>query len=183
MSEWAAWQENFRAGALVILPPAPVRRAVDQLREEYDPVSHAWYGTHITLTQPFVRTPHESDWTRLGQVAAGFHAFKIEYGPLRSFLPYPCIWYEIRPKERVLAIREVLHDTGLFNLGLPHTDDFIPHMTITEGRSGRKVDEGLLVGLSSRTADGSFLCTEVTYLVPDPGFRFRARRTLALRRD
>jgi len=183
MSEWAAWQEDFRPGTLVILPPARIRRTVDQLREECDPVSHAWYGTHITLTQPFVNPPQEDDWTRLAQVAAGFDAFQIDYGPLRSFLPYPCIWYEIQPKDRVIAIRTALHDTGLFNLALPHTDDSIPHMTITEGRPGRKVDENLLAELRNRTSEGSFLCAEVTYFLPDAGFHFSAQRTLALRRN
>jgi 2'-5' RNA ligase len=181
LNEWAAWQENFRHGTLVIVPPMPVRSMVDQLHAEYDPASHAWYGAHVTLTQPFVRRPREEDWARLAQVAAGFDAFRIEYGPLRSFLPYPCIWFEIRPKERVLELRKALHDVGLFNLGLPHTDDFIPHMTITEGRSGPRVDEGLLATLRDRCVEGSFLCAEVAYYVPDAGFHFAVRRTLALR--
>ena len=174
-------RKNFRYGTLVIMPPAQVRSMVDQLHAEYDPASHAWYGAHITLTQPFVRQPREDDWARLAQVTARFDALRIEYGPLRSFLPYPCIWFEIRPKDRVLTLRRTLHDVGLFNLGLPHTDDFIPHMTITEGRSGPRVDEGLLATLRDRCVGGSFLCAGVAYYVPDARFHFTVERTLALR--
>jgi 2'-5' RNA ligase len=183
MNEWANWRKDFRYGTLVIMPSAQVRSMVDQLHAEYDPASHAWYGAHITLTQPFVRQPRENDWARLAQAAAGFDAFRIEYGPLRSFLPYPCIWFEIQPREQVLLTRRAFHDTGLFNLALPHTDDFIPHMTITEGRSGPKVDGNLLAELRNRTSEGSFLCVEVAYYVPDAGFRFTVERTLALRRN
>jgi 2'-5' RNA ligase len=181
MSEWTDWQKSFRHGTFVIQPPAGVRGTVDRLRAECDPTSHSYFGTHITLTQPFVRQPRKDDWTRMVQVAAGFDAFRIEYGPLHSFLPYPCIWFEVRPRERVLEIREAFHAVGLFNLGLPHTDDFIPHMTITEGRSDRKVDESLLAELRDRSTEGSFLCTEVAYIIPDSRFHFAVRRTLALR--
>jgi len=182
MSEWTNWQESFRCGVLVIVPPERVRRTVDRLRAGYDPTSHSYFGTHITLTQPMVRIPREDDWARLVQVAAGFDAFRIEYGPPDSFLPYPCIWFRIRPNARVLEIRKALHGVGLFNLGLPHTDDFIPHMTITEGRSGRKVDEELLAELRDRSVEGSFVCREVAYITPNPRFRFAVRRTLKLRR-
>jgi len=182
MSEWANWQESFRHGVLVIVPPARVRRTVDRLRAEYDPTSHSYFGTHITLTQPLVRQPREDDWTRLVQIAAGFDAFRIEYGPLDSFLPYPCIWFRIRPEERVLAIRQAFHDVGLFNLGLPYTNDFVPHITITEGSSSRKVDEGLLAELRGRSVEGSFACTEIACITPDSQFRFAVRHTLKLRR-
>jgi 2'-5' RNA ligase len=182
MSEWANWQESFRHGVLVIVPPARVRRTVDGLRAEYDPTSHSYFGTHITLTQPLVRQPREDDWARLVQTAAGFDAFRIEYGPLGSFLPYPCIWFRISPKERVLAIRQAFHDGGLFDLGLPHTNDFVPHMTITEGSSSRKVDEGLLAELRGRSVGGFFTCREIAYIIPDSRFRFAVRRTLKLRR-
>jgi hypothetical protein len=64
----ANWQESLRYGTLVIVPPARVRRTVDGLRAEYDPASHSFFGTHITLTQPLVRQPREDDWARLGRL-------------------------------------------------------------------------------------------------------------------
>ena len=73
-----------------------------------------------------------------------------------------------------------MHETGAFDLTLPHTDDFIAHMTLTEGLSGDAVSDALLSRLESEVNHGSFMCSEVTYLQPDSEFRFSVKRALPL---
>ena len=123
----------------------------------------------------------DGGWNQIKRIVASFDAFQIDYGPVNSFLPHPAIWYEIHPKEKVLEMREALHQTGFFNLALPHTEGFIPHMTISEGQSGPAVDEGLLDHISARVEGGHFRCEDVAHIVPDETFRCEVVRRLALR--
>jgi 2'-5' RNA ligase len=176
VEDWEDWQKVYQYGTLVIWPPDQVRKAVNRQRETYDPDSAAICEAHITLTQPLLDSLTESGLEIIQEVAGGFQAFEIHYGPLRSFLPYPCIWYEIQPAEKVLTMREALHQTGLFNLSLEHTEGFIPHMTITEGLSGPAVNERLLVELQEQSLVGSFLCSEAVWILPDKTFSFKIQK-------
>jgi 2'-5' RNA ligase len=182
MEEWDEWQKVYTYGTIVLWPPEPVRDIVNRLRHEYDPVSQSFCGAHITLTQPFLRQPSSNEWDKLSEVVSGFESFEIRYGPINTFLPYPCIWYEIHPLELVLAIRQALHATGMFNLDLPHIDDFIPHMTITEGQSDLKVTEDLFRKLRDQISGGRFICSEIALIVPDHHFHFGIQRRLPLRK-
>jgi 2'-5' RNA ligase len=177
---WADWQKPYAQGTFVLWPPDGVREVVNALRQRYDPVSQAICETHITLTQPLLREPGADVWAELRRVAAGHAQFEITYGPLRSFLPYPCIWYEIQPAAQVLALRAALHRTGLFNLDRPYTEGFIPHMTITAGQSGPEVSEALLEALKGQVTGGTFPVSEIAYIVPDAGFHFAVRKRLPL---
>lgn len=174
MDEWKDWQKAYRFGTMVIWPPDEVRAVVNGLRQEYDPASQAICEAHITLTQPLLRALTCQEWAEIARIAASFDLFEITYGPLSSFLPYPCIWYEVHPREKVLEVREALHRTGFFDLDRPYTANFIPHMTITEGQtpSGPPVDEALLESLRGRIESGSFRCKDVATIAPDETFHF-----------
>lgn len=180
MEEWAEWQRNYIHGLFVIWPPDAVRQAVNRLREAYDPVSQATIEAHVTLTQPFLARPEPEAWARLEQLVAGFKPFEIRYGPVSTFFPNPVIFLEIQPREELLALRRALHETGLFNLSLPYTDDFVPHMTITEGRSGNVVDELMLGEVRSQAPQGTFLMGEIVCVAPDDRFHFEVVRRLSL---
>ena len=180
MEHWEEWQKEYQFGTIVIWPTDDVRKFVNKQRETYDPISQSFCETHITVTQPLIKTLFNDEWDHVQRVIKEFNAFEINYGPLSSFLPYPCIWYEIDPAEKVLDIRQALHKTGFFNLTLKHTEGFIPHMTITEGQSGPPVDESLLEKLQDESVSGSFQCQELALINPDEGFRFRVIRTLPL---
>jgi 2'-5' RNA ligase len=180
MDTWEDWQRPYQYGTLVIWPPSDVRENVNSQREKYDPVSQSYCEAHITVTQPLCRWLDEEEWDRVRIVLAGFESFEIAYGPLNSFLPYPCIWYEVKPRERVLEIRNALHQTGYFNLEMKHPKNFIPHMTITEGLSGPAVDESLLQLLQGESGTGSFKCEGLAYIVPDDSFRLQVRSILLL---
>jgi 2'-5' RNA ligase len=180
MEHWEDWQITFLHGTFVIWPPAEVREIVNAQREEYDPVSQSRIGAHITVTQPLEDELSGSQWDRISRILEGFEPFTIQYGPLKSFLPYPCIWYDIQPARAVLEIREALHQTGLFNLRDGYIEEFIPHMTITEGESGPEVTHSLLDRLQRESQSGSFRCEELVLFVPDSEFSFSLTRTIPL---
>ena len=180
MEHWEEWQKVYQHGTIVILPPDGVREIVNHQRDKYDPVSAAISEAHITITQPFLNPLSDTAWGNIQDILIRFPAFKIQYGPIKSFLPYPCIWYEIQPGDKVLDLRRALHQTGYFNLSLTHTDDFIPHMTITEGLSGPPVDKELLTKLQEQSSQGSFICHEAAYIKPDKSFWFGLEKRLPI---
>ncbi len=180
MKNWEEWQKPYQFGLIVIQPPDEIRELVNKQREEYDPLSQSYSEAHISVTQPLLKTLSEIEWDRTLRIVEGFGSFLIDYGPINSFLPYPCIWYEIKPAEKVLDLRQALHQTGFYNLSLPHTEGFIPHMTITEGLSGPTVDEKLFNRLQGESSQGTFLCQQLTHIVPDDKFYFQIGKTIPL---
>jgi 2'-5' RNA ligase len=183
MEEWEEWQRDFVHGTFVIWPPDPVRNVVNRLRERYDPISQRICEAHITLTQPFLRPASERDWQEMRKIVSGFEPFAISYGPLNTFLPYPCIYFEIHPAPKVLALRSALHAMVLFNLELPHTDDFIPHMSINDGRPDAERTLEIFETLKSSVPGGSFKCAEITYIKPDASFHFDVTHVLPLKQS
>jgi 2'-5' RNA ligase len=177
---WKNWQRRYRHGVFLILPPHEIRQWVNTQRELYDPTSAAICETHISVSQPLLKPISEQDRILLGDSVRSLKPFEIHIGQLKSFLPYPCIWYEIQPVELILKLRSVLHGTGLFNLVDGYIEDFIPHMTITEGRSGPEVNLDLLEQLQPQSPSGSFICSGLSLMVPDKAFHFHQKGYLPL---
>lgn len=175
------FRATYQYGTLLILPPPHEAAVVDELRERYDPASAAVAGAHITLTQPFVAEPGEDELASLGATIAGFEPFFIHWGPPATFLPYPCIYFDIRPADPIMRLRRALHELGLFNLALPFSgDDFIPHMSITDGSPDAKETERIFEELRDTAPSGVFPCSEVVYSRPDEQFRFSTARVFPL---
>jgi 2'-5' RNA ligase len=180
METWEDWQKPYAHGTIVIWPPDEVRQIVDAQRQAYDPASQAICGTHITVTQPLCRQLDKGEWGEILSLLKDFPSFEIVYGPLKSFLPYPCIWYEVQPVENILELRNALHGTGCFNLEMRHPKNFIPHMTITEGLSGPEVNDALLIKLQEESGVGTFKCDALAFIVPDLQFHFQVHSYLPL---
>ncbi len=180
MDHWEEWQKVYQHGIMVIWPPDEIRKIVNAQRKAYDPVSASFCGAHITLTQPLLNPLSDPEWGNIQDILIRFPAFEIQYGPIKSFLPYPCIWYEIQPADKILDLRRALHQTGYFNLSLKHTDDFIPHMTIPERLSVQPVDEELLTILQEQSSQGSFICRDAAYIVPGERFCLGVVKRLSL---
>jgi len=177
----AEFRRIWGHGTLVILPPADVAAVVDELRRRHDPSSAAIIGAHITLTQPFLSAPAADDLARVEEIVATTEPFTMRWGPLSTFLPYPCIHFEIHPAEPVHRLRGALHALGFFNTVLPYSgDDFIPHMTIAEGSADADETRRLYDDLRDAVPSGTFPCTAVTYCAPDADFRFQPRATFPL---
>ncbi len=181
VGDWESWQTPYRYGALALWPPESVREPVNRWRERLDPKSHSYCEAHVTLTQPFKARVTDETLERLASLLADETPFEVTWGPLRSFLPSPVLWLEVQPRRHILALRRALHQTGLFDLSLPHTDGFVPHMTVTEGLSGAPVDEALHRALGPEFAGGTFVCDRIVLLRPDASFRFRVAEEIALR--
>lgn len=177
----AGWQRPYLPGALVILPPAEIGRRVQRLRRKCDPESAWSVPPHITLTQPFRVEPDASALASVARIIGRARRFRIRYGPLGSFLPYPCVWYAIAPPRPLLSLRRKLHATGLFNTELPHTDDYVPHMSITDGAPAPDEAARLLQRLRGRVKCGDFDVVEVVYTRPDWRLRFRPVMAFRLR--
>jgi 2'-5' RNA ligase len=184
---WTDWQKTYEHGTFVIWPPDAVRAEINPLRATYSPIAQSYCETHITLTQPLLCPLDTVDWARLEIIVSSFQSLTIRYGPLRTWSGGRIIYFAIEPQETILALRQALHQTGLFNLDLPFTEGFVPHMTVQEGYAegtpGADVVEpgqGMVVyqELKDRYPGGAFLCLEITYVVPDSRFHFDVVRTL-----
>jgi 2'-5' RNA ligase len=180
MDRWPTWGKRYQHGLFIIQPPEKIRAIIDAQREAYDPLSQSYVGAHITVTQPLLAKLSDQEWELLLVALEKIQPFLIDYGPIKSFLPYPCIWYDVQPAERILEIREALHETGLFDLEQGYIEDFIPHMTVTEEQSGPKVTQELLERIQAESQAGSFLCEELIYSVPDQNFHFSPVNRISL---
>lgn len=129
---WKRWMHNFRFGTLAFLPTGDLRTTADQLRAQYDPVSARICAAHVTITQPLSQAPDASQVSMIENVVSGFARFAARIGPATTSPNQRLVWLDVNPKEQVLAIRNRLHETGLFRTDLPFTTGFIPHLTISE---------------------------------------------------
>jgi 2'-5' RNA ligase len=172
-----SWRDAYRHGTLLLLPPPTLGRAVDALRERHDPPSHRICRAHITLTQPLLAPLEPAGADAVRAVLADQAPFEVRYGPVERLGPRVVV-LRIEPRETLLGLRERLHALDLFDLTLPFTEGFVPHMTISE----RGVDAPLeaLEGLSGPLPTGSFPCTAVHQLIPDDDFVFELARTFPL---
>ena len=177
------WKLDFQYGTFLIWPEEEVRAMANKLREKYDPESQKICDAHITLTQPLLEEPNEEAWKLIESILSNFEPFVIHFGPIEQFGSSPVVKFDVEPKDKVLAIRESLHETGLFNLTLPFTEGFIPHITITEsGLESSEAASELATELNQKIAQGTFQCNEVTYVRPDESFNFKSIRSFPLNR-
>ena len=172
----------YRHGTLVIWPPNEVRGEVGALRQRYDPSSQAICDAHITLTLPFQSEPAARDLERIESVVASVTRLGLEYGPVASFLPYPCVYLAIEPQGPLRALQRALYGVGLFNRSFPHSDpdQFIFHMSITDGYPDEKQTAQIVEALSGSEPAGSFICESAAWIQPDEHFHFRTVRTFNL---
>ncbi|WP_413583157.1 2'-5' RNA ligase family protein [Bdellovibrio sp. HCB288] len=178
---WKIWMKDYRFGALAFVPTGDLRQTVDNLRNEYDPVSAKTSMAHVTLTQPFAKAPSKEDIESIERIAFVTDQFDIEVGPAVTSPNKRLLWLDISPKDPVLALRESLHETGLFRTDLPLTKGFIPHMTISE--AGREPDEVQLINstLNSKFRPWSVPFSSVAWIIPDEDFVFREYRQFVLK--
>src|SRR5688500_12823960 len=113
-SGWEEWQFGYRFGAFYIFPPTGVIESVDKLRQTYDPKSASYCQAHVSLSEPFQGPLSESQIQEIRRALSAFQPFDVQYGPLRSFPPYPGVYYSIEPEDYFRRLRAVLHQTSVF---------------------------------------------------------------------
>ena len=126
---------------------------------------------HISITVPFPRAVSSSNLNEIRSVVLGIKPFIIQYGPLVNYLPAPGVYLAIEPGDMLEGLRAALESTSAFRGAMPRKRPFSPHMTIAEFITDDRTLE-LMNTLKDKTPSGSFLCTNISYMVPNDFFRF-----------
>ncbi|MNT73733.1 hypothetical protein D3C72_2124760 [compost metagenome] len=110
-----------------------------------------------------------------------FTSFEITIGPAIASPNKRLMWLDVSNKQSVLAVREALHATGLFNLELPLTKGFIPHMTISEESREPKDNETRIKEVNKSTQPFTVTFDKISWIVPDEDFVSKDRQDFFLR--
>lgn len=176
---WKTWQREYRFGVFLIYPPNPPLLQVNALRAKYDPRSQSYCDAHISLTVPLPRPLTKSYWEELETIASNIVPITVHYGPLMNYLPNPVVCLAIEPQVKLDRLREALETASAFAGAPSRSYPFSAHMTIAELISEDET-RSLMVELKDVAPQGSFLCTYVSYAVPDSNFHFTEGRRLEL---
>ena len=168
-SSWLTWQRAYRYGLLVIVPPPEVGSVLDPIRERLDPVSAAAFGAHITVTPPFAAAPSAANEERVQTVIRGVATVRLQLDRPTQFSGSSVVYLPVVPSHGVYALRTALLATGLFRLDLPHTSDFVPHLTLSE--FGSAPDEAFR-RTSRQPKAMAFPLDTVAWVVPDEAISF-----------
>ena len=175
------WRKVYTPGTLVLWPGEVTASIANALRSQYDPESQRICPAHITLTQPFLDLPNTDDWAKLAAIGKTVKPFLVTVGPIETFGTSAVLKFDVEPKSGLLALRQALHDTGLFNLNLPFTEGFTPHLTISEyGVQEPSYALELAQSLNKTTPVTTFMCSEFAYIRPDANRVFSHVRTVRL---
>lgn len=179
VSSWKPWQQEYRFGVILVVPPEPVLSRVNALRERYAWSQSGECDAHISLSVPLPRALTATDWRELEAIAAGIEPFEIRYGPLMNYLPHPGVCLGIEPQPALDELRIAIESASCFAEAEPRRFPFSAHMTIAEMISVEQT-HGIMEELRTEAPQGAFLCTDLCYLVPDADFRFAERGRLAI---
>lgn len=178
-SAWNLWQHEYRFGALMIVPPEPVLSQVNTLRSGFRWAQSADCDAHISLTVRLPRPLTSSHWTELALIAAKIKSFPIHYGPLKQYLPFPGVCLAITPQVELDKLRAALEGASCFADAQSRPYPFSAHMTIADKLTVPQTEE-LMISLANVAPTGSFVCSHVSYVVPDANLRFAERAQLEL---
>src|ERR1051326_3330612 len=181
MSAWKPWQREYRFGVLLIIPPDPARSAVNALRARYAWSQSCECDAHISLTVPLREGVTPGQWAELQEIASGVRPFAIEYGPLKHYLPHPGVCLEIEPQAELDSLRVAIEGASCFKGAPSQKYPFSAHMTIAEMISIAQT-QSIMEELREVAPSGTFVCTAVSYVAPDAGFRFTERGRLKMGR-
>jgi 2'-5' RNA ligase len=173
-SGWPTWQRAYRFGLLVIEPPQELGAILDPIRERLDPISAAGIGAHITVTPPFAAAPSPADEARVRAAVRSAASIRVHLGRPTRFSGSSVVYLPVLPSHGLDELRTALLATGLFRLDLPHTRDFVPHLTLSE--FGATPEEALRAKVPPPD-QMAFLVEGVAWAAPDEAFHFTRRRT------
>ena len=179
INHWEEWQKAYKYGVILIIPPDPPFAQMEALRKEYDPRGQEICGTHISVTVPIPRPLSETNWYELKSIASGIKPFTVYYGPLINYLPAPGVCLAIEPKDALDSLRAALENAAVFKGAPPRKYPFSPHMTIAEFITEEETTT-LMTELKDIAPTGFFLCTYLSYMVPDYNFHFTERGSFDL---
>ncbi len=179
--DWKDWMKDFRFGTLVFIPDGELKDTVNNLRMKYDSVSAKTSMPHVTVTQPFAKAPSPKEIELILRLINDVHHFEIIVGPATTSPNKRLLWLDIAPKDKVLALRENLHDTGLFRDDLPLTKGFIPHMTISEAAREPAEVTTTIESLNAHKNRWISSFAQVSWIIPDAEFIFKEFRSFEMK--
>lgn len=179
---WKNWMKDFKFGTLVFIPSGELRNKVDSLRTFYDPTSAKTSMAHITITQPFSKALTNNEIQKIQNLISNFASFEFTVGPATTSPNKKLIWLDISQKESILAIRENLHELGLFRTDLPLTKGFIPHMTISEAPRSPEEVNSINNVLNTQLKPTSLWFNSIVWILPDQKFVFHEHHTFQLKK-
>ena len=178
-SGWEPWQQDYRFGVILLMPPPHVAAPIDALRQAYDPKSHAICSAHISVSDPLRRQLNDDARKELQELLRAVEPFDVQYDRPTASARRPGVAYPVSPQERFDELKRVLHQSSVFE-GFAYSRRDIPaHMTIAEFLT---IEDSLRIcaDLMDRAPRGSFWCDRLEHVVPDATFRFQRRGTFLL---
>lgn len=177
---WQNWQKDFQYGTLVFLPTGDVRQVADSLRNRFDPSSAKTCAAHVTITQPFTKAPNQHEITQLEKIVSSIGSIQIQLGPATTSPNQKLVWLDVSEKEKILFLRQRLHELGLFRTDLPLTKGFIPHLTISEAQRKPSEVSMMLKDLNSEYSPWNVQMSCVSWIIPNQDFVFQEYRQFPL---
>lgn len=171
--KWEPWQKEYKWGAFYLFPPPKVMKTVNALRQKYDPTSAKICDAHVSLSDTIPHLPTDAHISELQDVLGSIKPFTIEYGPLRTYPPYPGVCYDIKPDDKFYQIRETIHSTSLFFKSRLERKNIPPHMTIAEFGLTMEQSDQLCAQLKDKIECGEWVCEGISLAVPDDNFFFK----------
>lgn len=162
------------------MPSGPVHEWAGQLRAVYDPTAARNSPPHLTITQPFRMAPSAKDLVTIARVVAAFGDFQATLGPAIASPNGRMVWLDAQPRERILELRERLHDTGLFNTDIAFTIGFLPHLTISEEVRNADEVERIIERLNADRSRWDLTFDRLSWSVPTDEFVFEERLSFPL---
>lgn len=101
----------------------------------------------------------------------------LQLGRPRQFAGSSVVYLPVVNDGAVMRVPEALLATGLFRLDLPHTTDFVPHLTLSEFGT---TPAAALRTVIAAPAASAFHVWALAWVVPSEAFQFTVRRTFAL---
>ena len=178
-SNWEDWQQDYRLGLILIVPPPMVSTLIDSLRTEHDPRSAAICQTHISVSDPLDCEMTPSIHSEIRHALASIAPFRLEYGNPHASGDRPGVTCPVFPQAPVDRLKRALHSTSAFSRKAYKRRHIPAHMTIAEFLSNED-SLTLCTKLQKIVKGGTFLCDRLQFMVPDLNFRFIAIDTFYL---
>lgn len=172
--------QDYKFGAFIYFPERAVQDQIMPYRHKYDPVSAELSAPHITITQPLRRELNNEDINDINEVLSDHQKFHIRIGPPVSSPNQKMIWLDITPKDKILGLREDLHDTGLFRTDLAFTTGFIPHLTISEAERDPDKNDAIIQKLQYELPACDAIMDHVDLSRPGDNNAFKTERSFNL---
>lgn len=178
-NQWEEWQHDYKFGALYIFPPVGIIEEIDALRKKYDPKSASYCQAHISLSEALPGPLTGEQIEELKHVLAQTDPFTMTYGPLKSAPPHPGVFYAMSPEDLFKKLRSAIHETSIFKDVQFKRAHIPPHMTIAEFITMEQTNK-LLKELNGKVKEGTFVCNEIEYAIPNSDFYFERKAVFSL---